>query len=266
MDPNIKPNTPAEIGAPGAAPAGSPPQGTPPPQPLVGGRQVAVPQDIYPVAPETPRLEPGEMALGPQTPAKPPKKRREGLKSILSTVGLLILAPLIALAITAFAFQSYQVEGASMETTLSNNDRLIVNKTSRSWARITDGSYLPKRGDIIIFNQAGLYDSSGNQQKQLIKRVIALPDERVVVKDGRVTVYNSTHPDGYSPDQSGEYPITVSTTNGDIDVVVGADSVFVLGDNRGNSEDSRSFGPVKTDDIVGKLTLRIAPFDKFQKF
>jgi len=199
-------------------------------------------------------------------PPQPPKKRREGWRSVLSTVLLLILAPLIALAVTAFAFQSYQVEGASMETTLSNNDRLIVNKLPRTWARVTNGQYTPQRGDIIIFNHSGLFDGSGNPQKQLIKRVVGLPGERVIVKDGKVTVINNEHPDGFNPDMSGEYSISVANTPGDVDSLVEKGEVFVAGDNRSNSEDSRYFGPVSSDDIVGKLSARIAPFNKIQKF
>ena len=87
----------------------------------------------------------------------PKTHHREGWKSIFSTLLLFILAPVIALSITAFAFQSYQVDGQSMETTLQNRDRLIVNKTPRTWSRITHHAYVPKRGSIVIFNQAGLF-------------------------------------------------------------------------------------------------------------
>src|SRR5882762_2580960 len=68
----------------------------------------------------------------------------EGLKSILSTIAILIIAPLIALTLTAFVFQSYEVDGPSMETTLQNHDRLIVVKVPRTFARITHHSYIPK--------------------------------------------------------------------------------------------------------------------------
>jgi signal peptidase I len=70
---------------------------------------------------------------------------------------------------------------------------------------------VPHRGDIIIFNQANLPDTSFGQTKQLIKRVIGLPGEHVVVKDGKVTVYNDANPQGFNPDTSTGYKITAAT-------------------------------------------------------
>jgi signal peptidase I len=197
----------------------------------------------------------------------PPQAPEKGkLRNALPTILLFILAPAIALSITAFAFQSYQVDGQSMETTLQDHDRLVVSKVARSWSKITHHAYVPKRGNIIIFNQAGLFDSSGNQEKQLIKRVVGLPGERVVVKNGQITIYNKEHPSGFNPDRTTGYTITASTTPGDTDVTLKEDEIFVCGDNRTNSEDSRYFGPVNVERIVGKLYLRILPINKTETF
>jgi signal peptidase I len=204
-----------------------------------------------------------------QPPASPPKKPKhnlDGMRSIISTVLMLAIAPLIALAITAFALQSYQVDGQSMETTLQNKDRLIVNKTPRTWSRLTKHQYIPHRGDIIIFNQANLPDTSFGTTKQLIKRVIGLPGERVVIKDGKITVYNAAHPGGFNPDKTVGYHITAPTTDGEVDVTLQQGQIFVCGDNRPNSEDSRYFGPVNASEIVGRLVFRLLPLDKAQKF
>jgi signal peptidase I len=152
-----------------------------------------------------------------------------------------------------------------MEPTLQNNDRLIVDKWQRSWSRITKNDYLPNRGDIVIFNQAGL-NFSGDGTKQLIKRVVGLPGERVVVKDGKVTVFNNQHPDGFNPDAEGGYSLTTAVTAGETDVTLNDNEIFVCRDNRANSEDSRYFGPVEASQIVGKLAFRIVPVDKFEKF
>jgi signal peptidase I len=197
---------------------------------------------------------------------QPSKKDYSGLKSIISTLLLLAIAPLIAFAITTFALQSYQVDGESMETTLQNNDRLIVNKFSRTIARVTGHQYVPHRGDIIIFNQANLPDTAFGETKQLIKRVIGLPGERVVVQNGKITVYNKVHPSGFNPDTFTGYTIAAKTTAGDVDVTLNANQIFVCGDNRPNSEDSRYFGPISTSDIVGKLVLRLLPANKAEKF
>jgi signal peptidase I len=185
-------------------------------------------------------------------------------RNILSTIGLFVSAFLIAILLNTFVVQSYQVDGQSMEPTLQNNDRLIVNKVPRSISRINKHQYVPHRGDIIIFNQAGLPGFVGT--KQLIKRVIGLPGERVVVKNGEITIYNSAHPEGYNPDTSHEYNITAENTVGNVDIVLASDEIFVCGDNRDNSEDSRYFGPIKTNQVVAKLVLRILPLNKSQAF
>ncbi len=188
-----------------------------------------------------------------------------GIRSILSTVAILVIAPLIALSLTAFVFQSYEVDGPSMETTLQNHDRLIVYKLPKTVARITGHAFVPNRGDIIIFNRQETATFGPAQSRQLIKRVIALPGERVVVKDEKITVYNSGHPGGFHPDDA-PYGKVITTTPGDVDLVVPKDSIYVCGDNRTNSLDSRYFGPVATKDIVGKLALRVFPFGKSKVF
>lgn len=189
-----------------------------------------------------------------------------GIRGALSTIAILVIAPLIALLLTAFVFQSYEVDGPSMETTLQNHDRLIVYKLPKTFARITGGHFIPKRYDIIIFNRLEGFEYGGGQTRQLIKRVIALPGERVVVKDGKITVYNSKNPNGFSPDEGKPYSKSFTTTPGDIDLVVPENQLYVCGDNRLNSLDSRSFGPINSSDIVGKLAVRVYPFGKSQAF
>lgn len=193
-------------------------------------------------------------------------KKRDSKKSIISTIAILIAAPLIALTLTAFVFQSYEVDGPSMETSLQNHDRLVVLKTGKTWAKIRGKAFIPKRGEIIIFSLKGSLEG-GESDRQLIKRVIGLPGDRVVVRDGEITVYNKQFPDGFNPDELGGYSNNVAkTTSGSVDITVKQDEVFVCGDNRPNSLDSRSFGSISTDDIVGNLALRIYPFSKFGSF
>lgn len=199
--------------------------------------------------------------LDSKLPNPPAKTRGESLRSIFSTIGLIILAPILALLISAFVLQSYQVDGQSMEKTLQNNDRLIVNKLPRTLSRIGGHAYIPKRGDIIIFNQSGLNAGFGGQ-KQLIKRVVGLPGERVIIKDGVITVYNKAQPDGFKPDFSGLYHIDAVSTPGNVDVELSDNQLFVCGDNRTNSEDSRYFGPIEAKNIVGRLSIRVLPLGK----
>jgi signal peptidase I len=178
----------------------------------------------------------------------------------------LLIAPIVALFLTSFVFQSYQVDGDSMETTLQNNDRLLVWKVPKTWSKITGHTYIPNRGDVVIFAEKEVSDFGRNPDKQLIKRVIGLPGERVVVKDGAVTVYNNEYPDGFQPDATLPYGEVIRDTTGDVDVVVPKDRLYVLGDNRDNSLDSRSFGPISAHDIVGKLIIRVWPVGNMKAF
>ena len=154
-----------------------------------------------------------------------------------------------------------------MQSTLQNRDRLIIWKLPRTWARITKHDFIPKRGDVIVFIKKGLFEEDGNKEKQLIKRVIALPGERVTVKAGVITVYNAQYPEGFNPDKALNLTtLTASSEGADLDVTVPAGEVYVCGDNRGNSLDSRYFGPVPEHDIIGKLVARILPFSEAERF
>lgn len=195
---------------------------------------------------------------------EPPRRRADSLRSVASTVLLFVSAFVIALLLNAFVIQSYQVDGQSMQPTLHNDDRLIVYKLPRTISRITGHPYTPHRGDIIIFNQAGLPGFTG--EKQLIKRVIGLPGERVVVAGGHITIYNQTHPDGFDPDTQSGYHIAAPSTVGNVDVRLANNELFVCGDNRNNSEDSRYFGPIKQNQVVAKLVFRIMPINQAKSF
>lgn len=189
-----------------------------------------------------------------------------GKNELFSTVAILLLAPIIAFLLTFFIFQSYEVDGPSMETTLQDQDRLIVVKTPRTWAKITGHPYIPERYTVVVFNHNGSFGASGSQEKQLIKRIIGLPGDRVVVKDGVVTIYNAENPDGFLPDREGPQKEVIKTTDGNLDTTIKGGELFAMGDNREDSLDSRNFGTVKAKDIVGHLSLRIYPLNKIEKF
>lgn len=192
--------------------------------------------------------------------------RGEGLKSALSTVAILLAAPLIAVFLTVFVFQSYQVDGESMQTTLFHNDRLLVWKVPKTWSKVTGHDYIPKRGDIVVFTEPALGQYGQDPGKQLIKRVIGLPGERVIVRDNVLTVYNDEHPTGFKPDEELPYGSVIEDTPINGEWEVGENQVFVAGDNRNNSLDSRTFGPIDAHNIVGKLAVRVLPLNEVKKF
>lgn len=189
-------------------------------------------------------------------------------KDLISTILVLVSAPLLAWILTLFVFQSYVVEGSSMETTLQNKDRLIVAKYKRTMSKITSGEYIPKRYEVIVFNHHNdTWGFSSGEDKQLIKRVIGLPGDRVVIKEGVVTVFNKENPDGMFVDRIGPENETqnVNVTAGNFDETISTGQLFVMGDNRANSLDSRVFGTISSDDIVGRAMYRVYPFDKSKK-
>lgn len=199
----------------------------------------------------------------------PQPRKQHRLLEVISTVLIVLLAVSLPFIFAAYAFQSYTVEGESMEPTLHNNDRLIVWKVPRTWARITGHQYVPKRGDIIILNEKGLSSyGDTSDSKQLVKRVIGLPGDHIVIKDDAITIYNAEHPKGFQPDKTlpyGQHTNIPPTTN-DLDITLSSTQLFVCGDNRGNSLDSRTFGPIETNQVVGKLVARILPLGDMKAF
>ncbi len=138
-------------------------------------------------------------------------------------------AVLIALFINAFLAQATVVRGQSMEPTLHDNERVIVEKISY---RLMGG---PHRGDVVVLRLEGAHD-------MLIKRVVALPGETVAVQGGQVFVDGMPLTESWAVRQGGpDYPPTL----------VPEGHVFVMGDNRSHSNDSRSFGPVPLKNIIG---------------
>lgn len=194
------------------------------------------------------------------------KKHGFDWRNTFSTIAVLLLAPLLAVLLTMFVFQSYQVDGQSMETTLQNNDRLIIWKVPRTWARITRHTYIPHRGDIVVFTDPAIAQLGQDPKKQLIKRVIGLPGDRVVVSDNVVTIYDNAHPKGFQPDATLPYGANIPATHLDGEWTVGQGQVFVMGDNRDNSLDSRLFGPVNANHILGKLIVRVLPANHMKRF
>lgn len=190
---------------------------------------------------------------------------KKGWKNIASTAAILLLAPVLAIFITVFVFQSYEVYGQSMETTLHNGDRLIVQKLSKNWSKLRGREYLPQRYEVVVFDKPANLTTGAEDVKHLIKRVIGLPGERVKVEGGAVTVYNAENPDGFNPDKDREYAKDIIITPGSVDITVGSGEVFVMGDNRTNSSDSRRFGTIRSTTITGIAKLRFIPVNAFLK-
>lgn len=173
----------------------------------------------------------------------PQEQEQNFFKEILkaSLIALIIVVP-----IRFFIAQPYIVAGASMDSTFSDGHYIIVDQLTY---RFDD----PKRGDVVVFKYPN--DTS----KFFIKRILGLPGETVVIRSGELLIANSpTSTEGYVLPQ----PFVDNdkmTTNESVRIVLEDDEYFVMGDNRGASSDSRNWGPLQEDFIVGRAILRILP-------
>ena len=160
-------------------------------------------------------------------------------------IGIIILVKLVQ----AFIIQPFIVDGASMLPTYHNKEFLLVDKFSY---RIQD----PKRGDIMILK---LYENNNNpyEGKHLIKRVIGLPNERIVVKNGITTIYNKNNPNGFIVD---EPFVSFKEMSKSADITLDDHHYFVMGDNRAQSYDSRDWGPLDEKHVKGQVLFRVYPF------
>ncbi len=153
-----------------------------------------------------------------------------------------------------------------MEATMFTGDRLIVNRLPVTWSQLQNKRYKPPRGQIIVFKNPQYVPGAG--EEYIVKRVIAFPGERVVLKDSKFTVYNQDKPGGFNPDDANDGEPT-SPTDGSIDMTVPKDELFVAGDHRqaGYSKDSRNgLGTIPYYDIIGPVSLRIFPFNMIRTF
>src|ERR1039458_2172244 len=160
---------------------------------------------------------------------------------------LLITVPIILVVILAWlrfsVFGLYQENGPSMDPTIKSGQKVYILR----------GHSQPKRGAIIIFRESGLSKYGGPNTLNLIKRVIGLPGDRVEISNGQVRVFNSANPDGFNPDAG--YKLLGQTTSpeGTTNITVPNGDVYVLGENRPESLDSRELGPVPIANILGRV-------------
>ena len=166
---------------------------------------------------------------------------------------VIVVSFLIILPIRYYIIQPFYVKGASMEPNFHGNNYLIVDKISYRFHDI-------KRGDPVVFHYPA------NPREYFIKRVVALPGESVKIKDGDVYIYNEDYPKGIILNET-DYLGDRKTYSIDNQVITLApDEYYVLGDNRGSSKDSRSFGPVGRSFIIGKVFFRGWPVDEIKFF
>lgn len=177
-----------------------------------------------------------------------------GMKSKISPlvseiIRFVMIAVFIVLPIRLYVAQPFVVSGSSMDPTFANGEYLIVDEASYRFEN-------PNRGDVIIFRYPQ------DTTKFFIKRIIGLPGETVHVEGSTIRIVNEESPEGFTLDES----YLTYTSESNIRIKLQDDEYFVMGDNRPASSDSRIWGPLKRDLIVGRALLRLLPASKIDVF
>lgn len=164
-------------------------------------------------------------------------------KLLILLVSILIIIKLIH----GFVIQPFLVDGGSMLPNLKSGELLLIDK-------ITFDINNLKRGDVIVFRHSKNDQYNG---KFFIKRLMGLPGDKIIIENGVTTFYNSQNPNGMILDESF---VRFKDNVKNINIELGEDEYLVLGDNRAESYDSRSWGVVYKKDISGKAVFRLFPF------
>lgn len=169
--------------------------------------------------------------------------------SFLEIAETVVISVLAVIIIRTFLFQPFLVSGASMEPSFFNGDYLLVDELSFRFRS-------PRRGEVVVFEPP-----VGGQY--FIKRIIGLPNEKIKIQEGKITIFDTQ--DGQIALQE-EYLVSNVKTSGDLEMTLNASQYFVLGDNRNYSFDSRTWGPLKKESIIGLVKLRVWPFSAMMAF
>ena len=173
------------------------------------------------------------------------------LSFFLELIQVLAISLAIIIPVRYFLIQPFYVKGASMEPNFFDHEYLIINEISYRFQK-------PERGEILVFHYPN------DPKNYFIKRIVGLPGETVEISNGQVKIYNDEYPNGIILDEH-SYLDDVYTSQTTTETL-GQDEYFVLGDNRASSLDSRYFGPIESDVIVGKVWLRGWPLDRWMIF
>lgn len=173
---------------------------------------------------------------------------RKFLWALFEVAETVIIAVAAVFVIRAFVAQPFLVSGASMEPTFFNGDYLLIDEIAYRFRE-------PSRGEVVVFRYPG------DHKSYYIKRIIGLPGERVVVKNEMVTVFS-----GGGEKVLHEAYLDGNRTSGSVETVLGSNDFFVMGDNRSFSFDSRSWGPVKDDELIGLVRFRLWPVNHAMAF
>ena len=178
---------------------------------------------------------------------------RRLVRSVAEWVGVIACGVVIALVAQMFLVQAFWIPSASMVPTLNEGDRVLVNKLAYR-------AHDVRRGDVIVFDRPQEAANGDDEIKDLIKRVVAVEGDTIELHEGDVYINGERIEEPYLNDDAPTTPDTGGCTNsGEDRWELSEDTVFVMGDNRTNSSDSRCFGPIAEDTIVGRAVVKLLP-------
>ena len=181
---------------------------------------------------------------------------------IFDWLSTILAALVITGVVCTFLVQPIRVDGESMMNTLQNGEIVLVTKPEYLKGNLNRGDVIicryPGRSTSKSLNIAGILEATFTHHTLFVKRLIALPGDVLEMRDGAVYV------NGQLVDESGIDMHSASRSSFG-PMVLGDDSYFVMGDNRGNSNDSRAVGPIRRDMIVGHVARTLWPLSKFWK-
>ena len=190
---------------------------------------------------------PDEPAAPPPASGKAPRKV-SGLRNAVEWVAIIAGALVVAFVVKTFLVQAFYIPSGSMLPTLQEQDRVLVNKLSYDLHDV-------HRGDIVVFKGP---EQAKGQVKDLIKRVIGLPGDTVEAHDGQIFINGQTLREPY---------LGPGITTGPLEPQhIAPHHYWVMGDNRGNSKDSRFFGAIDKSLIIGRAFVRVWPVGRFHVF
>jgi len=203
-----------------------------------------------------------DAVLPPESPAAEEAARGKSNRWIIELVAVVVVAVVVAFLLRTFVIATYSIPSGSMEPTLQVGDRIVVNKLSYDLHGVD-------RGNIIVFSTPANEDCAGPPVADLVKRVIGLPGESISLSGGNVYINGHLLAEPWLPAsvQGRTYP-GPSTAGYALHhpYVIPSGDVYVMGDNRTLSCDSRYWGPIPESTIVGKVDLRIWPLSRLGLF
>jgi signal peptidase I len=171
--------------------------------------------------------------------------------AVWEVVEVVLVAVITVFLIRTYLMQPFLVSGASMEPNFGSGNYLIIDEVTYQFRE-------PKRGEVIVFRYPD------NPSTYYIKRIIGLPGEAVEIRKGSVYIFNNEHPEGFVLEEA--YLPPGLKTPGTTKAELSSGEYFVLGDNRNYSYDSRSWGSLPKENVIGIARLRLLPITKAQAF